>query len=102
MKRRRGVNSNDIGWGLKLIYFALSCSNTVRVDSTSLKASAYYSPSRYYDRDGIARPEHLDLTKITRVYYSSFDFDDEGRIWQGDLNDAQVLFGPVDWSPSGV
>lgn len=100
MKRRRGVNSNDIGWGLKLIYFALSCSNTVRVDSTSLKASAYYSPSRYYDRDGIARPEHLDLTKITRVYYSSFDFDDEGRIWQGDLNDAQVLFGPVDWSPS--
>jgi len=100
MKRRRGRNSN-IGWGLKLIYFALSCSNTARVDSTSLKASAYYSPSRYYDRDGLARPEHLDFTKLTRVYYTSFDFNDEGRIWQGDLNDPQVLFGPVDWSPSG-
>jgi len=61
----------------------------------------YYSPQKFYERNGLSRPEYLDFTKLTRVNYASFQADEDGHILGSDsFVDPLVLFGPVNWNPS--
>ena len=46
-----------------------------------IKAIAYYYPDKFYERNGLARPENIDFTKISRVNYASFQLDFDGNIW---------------------
>ena len=45
------------------------------------KATAYYYPTSFYERNGLAKPENIDFTKISRVNYASFQLDGSGSIW---------------------
>jgi chitinase len=65
-----------------------------------IKATAYYYPEKFTERSGLAKPENLDFTKISRVNFASFQLNEGGSIWGTDVNaDAQILYGPIDWNP---
>merc|ERR1719491_692516 len=55
-----------------------------------MKATAYYSPQRYNEREGVLRPENLDLSKLSRVVYDSFQIDEDGHVWESD-SQLQIL-----------
>jgi hypothetical protein len=44
-------------------------------------ATAYYYPRKYYERNGLGKPENIDFTKVSKVNYASFQTDEIGNIW---------------------
>ena len=61
---------------------SLNWANCVVANETRhIKATAYYYPDKFYERNGLARPENIDFTKISRVNYASFQLDFDGNIW---------------------
>jgi len=67
---------------------------------TDKKVVGYYASWQYYDRDGIARPENLDFTKVDRVNFAFFQPDVNGNLFGTDAwIDPIVLFGPIKYNP---
>ena len=63
------------------------------------KVAAYYGPHRFHERNGLAKPENIDYSKIDRIMYGPFQLDSNGSIFVRDVNaDPQLLFGPPDWN----
>ena len=55
--------------------------SAVAADTRHIKATAYYYPKTFRERNGMAKPENLDFTKISRVNYASFQLDESGNVW---------------------
>lgn len=55
--------------------------SVLAADTRHIKATAYYYPKSFRERNGMAKPENLDFTKISRVNYASFQLDDSGSVW---------------------
>ena len=63
--------------------------------------TAYYASWQYYDRDGLAKPENLDYSKIDRINFAFFQTDVNGMLFGTDYwIDPIVLFGPINYNPS--
>ena len=54
--------------------------NSTTPPQHKMTATGYYTPSKFYERNGLSRPEHLDFTKLDRVIYSSFRVEEGGTI----------------------
>lgn len=62
--------------------------------------TAYYASWQYYDRNGLAKPENLDFSKIDRINFAFFQTDVNGMLWGTDAGiDPIVLFGPKNYNP---
>jgi uncharacterized membrane protein (DUF2068 family) len=71
-------------WRRALFSAAMALSHCALADQTRqirIRATAYYHPAKYYERGGLAKPENIDFTKISRVNYASFQLDESGGIW---------------------
>ena len=78
----------------------MSSPGALATETHQIKATAYYYPSKYYERSGLGKPENIDFTKVNKVNYASFQLDESGNIWGTDSNaDAEVLHGPINWNP---
>ncbi|KAL7482088.1 hypothetical protein ACHAW6_007768 [Cyclotella cf. meneghiniana] len=108
-QQQRTQRRRQAGAGIVFASALISAAVTLSSNSThcalanrnrQIKATAYYYPSKYYERNGWGKPENIDFTKVSKVNYASFQTDDKGNIWGTDLNaDAELLFGPVNWNP---
>ena len=69
--------------------------------SSNKVVTAYYASWQYYDRNGLAKPENLDFSKIDRVNFAFFQTDTNGMLWGTDYwIDPVVLYGPQNYNPS--
>ena len=69
-----------------------------RIDSHGKTIIAYYASWQWYDRNGLAKPENLDHSKVSRYNFAFFQINEQGQIWGTDSwADPIVLFGEFDW-----
>jgi hypothetical protein len=85
--RRRRRDNSPVVFSTALLSAALLAVSphltprAVANETRHIKATAYYYPKKFYERNGLAKPENIDFTKISRVNYASFQLDERGSIW---------------------
>jgi hypothetical protein len=86
--RRRRRDNSPVVFSTALLSAALLAVSSphltpraVANETRHIKATAYYYPKKFYERNGLAKPENIDFTKISRVNYASFQLDERGSIW---------------------
>ena len=71
-----------------------------RNPSVDKVVTAYYASWQYYDRDGLAKPENLDYSKIDRINFAFFQTSENGMLYGTDpWIDPIILFGRKNYNP---
>lgn len=86
-----------------ILPFAIFISLLVHAEASPTQKTiiGYYASWQYYDRSGLAKPKHLDFSKVSRVNFAFFHPDAQGNLYGTDSwGDPLVLFGPYDWNPA--
>ena len=82
-RRRRRDGTHIIFAAVFSVALAVSTSPQLAgaAGTRHIKATAYYYPEKFTERNGLAKPENLDFTKISRVNFASFQLNEGGSIW---------------------
>jgi GH18 family chitinase len=89
-QQKRTQRRRQAGEGIVFAAALISAALTLSSNSThcalanqnrQIKATAYYYPRKYYERNGWGKPENIDFTKVSKVNYASFQTDEIGNIW---------------------